>query len=292
MHPFTIYGARGSRPVWGERFQRYVGSTSCYSLKTEQGLIIFDAGTGMAALSDELCKGLHLLPITLFFTHFHLDHIMGLSSFKPFYSRSAEITLMADGLREENWKETLDRIVTQPVWPLPLLKQGANVSLKDLPGRQHPSLKKDSGSKLQSKELNLEVGSMMLYGVKISWCPVWHPQTCLSYKIEMPARVIVLATDREHGNKRYDDLFLEFCHGADILIHDAQYLPEEYSMHRGWGHSTWEKAVKVAISAGVKQLVLIHSDPARSDDEIDKIVEKARRFFPMTSAATQGMILS
>ena len=77
--------------------------------------------------------------------------------------------------------------------------------------------------------------------------------------------------------------FAQFIKGCDLLIHDAQYLPEELKDHRGWGHSTYEEAVTLALQAGVRSLLLTHHDPGRSDDQVRQIVERARKM-----AAAEG----
>ena len=69
---------------------------------------------------------------------------------------------------------------------------------------------------------------------------------------------------------------LKFVEGADILVHDAQYLKKEIPLHKNWGHSSWESAVAFANKAGVKNLYLFHHDPNRTDKEINLIVKKAK----------------
>jgi ribonuclease BN (tRNA processing enzyme) len=89
-----------------------------------------------------------------------------------------------------------------------------------------------------------------------------------------------------------DGVLKEFAKGADVLIHDAQYTPEEYERFKGWGHSTWEEAVKVAQECGVKQLVLFHHDPNHDDTAMMNIVEDARVRFPNTIAAREGEVIT
>ncbi|MCI0436331.1 MAG: MBL fold metallo-hydrolase, partial [Gemmatimonadetes bacterium] len=89
MNRFTIHGARGSYPVHGERFSRYGGSTSCYSFDTPEGLLIIDAGTGLAALSASLPHA-SVPHVTILLTHVHLDHIIGIPSFKPLLRAGVE----------------------------------------------------------------------------------------------------------------------------------------------------------------------------------------------------------
>ena len=64
--------------------------------------------------------------------------------------------------------------------------------------------------------------------------------------------------------------------GADILIYDSQYTPEEYPAKVGWGHSTWQAGAELARAAGVPQLVLFHHDPRRTDAQLAALEAQAR----------------
>jgi len=77
--------------------------------------------------------------------------------------------------------------------------------------------------------------------------------------------------------------------GADVLIYDAQYLPDEYERKRGWGHSHWREAINVVTESGAKDLVLFHHDPDHDDACIDKVVKEARDYYPRLRAAAEGM---
>ena len=264
-----IHGARGSYPVAGEQVRRYGGATSCFSLETADGLLIVDAGTGIASLGDALAQRATLPPITILLTHFHLDHLIGIPAFKPLARRDARVTFMADTACAGDWPRLLTTLIGKPWWPVELKAFGASIQFEPLPD-----------------------GALARYGLAISRCPVWHPQGCVSYRIETPTRTIVLATDREHGDAAQDQAFAAFCRGADVLIHDAQYTSDEHAGRRGWGHSTGEQGARVAADVGVKQLVLVSHDPSRSDDDVDRIVEQAQRTFPNAVGGSAGMGLA
>lgn len=267
MQNFTIHGARGTMPVAGRAFARYGTQTTCFSLRTDQGLLIIDAGTGLIALSERLARARHLPPITFVFTHFHLDHVMALPLFKPLYNLRARITFMADPRRPEHWPTTLKTLVGRPFWPVNLTACQAQIRFHDLPVAR---------------------GFLDLYGIRLFWCPVRHPQQCLAYRLETPNGSVVVATDHEHGNRRREDALLKFCARADNLIYDAQYTPTEYPAHRGWGHSTWRTGARIARAAGVRRLFLTHHDRYRTDDEVADMVRQARRIFRHTAGARDG----
>jgi CheY-like chemotaxis protein len=74
------------------------------------------------------------------------------------------------------------------------------------------------------------------------------------------------------GDRRH----AQFMAGADLVIHDAQYTPEEYGSRKTWGHSTYDYVVQIAAAAGVRRLALTHHDPSHDDDFISDIERKAR----------------
>jgi ribonuclease BN (tRNA processing enzyme) len=114
----------------------------------------------------------------------------------------------------------------------------------------------------------------------------------LLYRVHYRNKSVVYATDIEQQKGGYPDV-IEFVSGADLLIHDAQYLHSEYFSKRdskkGWGHSTIERAAEVARKAGVKRLVLFHHEPTHHDQAIRAIEGRARRLFANTTAAYEGM---
>ena len=110
----------------------------------------------------------------------------------------------------------------------------------------------------------------------------------IAFRLDHGSRSVVFATDNEIGSAESDARLHELARGADALVHDAQYTPEEYERFRGWGHSHWGQAIEAAEAAGVGRLVLFHHDPARSDDNLEAIVEKATARFPACEAAREG----
>lgn len=256
-------------PVCGRDFLKYGGKTTCLSVKTDEGMIIFDAGTGILNITKDLSKCSEVLPSTLFFTHLHLDHIMGLPSFRPLYEQAKTI-IIADPNRDEDWQAALQAFMNKPYWPVALDELDSDTEMRNIP---------------------LDKSHLDVYGVEISWFRAMHPQQCLVYKVEMPDKSVVIATDVGYSQEEIDPAFINFCRGADCLIYDSQFTPDEYAAHSKYGHSTWQAGVKVVKEAGVSQLILTHHSPSRKDSEIDQIVEVAQREFPETVAAAENMTL-
>jgi ribonuclease BN (tRNA processing enzyme) len=119
-----------------------------------------------------------------------------------------------------------------------------------------------------------------------------HPQSCLGFRLEAANTVLVYASDNEPGDAAGDSAVRRLAQGADVLIYDAQYLPDEYlAFGQGRGHSHWREAIAIAHQCQVKQLVLFHHDPDRTDTAIDRLLAEARQQFPQVSAAAEGMTL-
>ncbi|MDD4872195.1 MAG: MBL fold metallo-hydrolase [Kiritimatiellae bacterium] len=270
MQEVTIQGARGTIPACGDEFKRYGGNTTCYSLRTDKGIIIFDAGTGISHVKREIAHLGKTLPITLFFTHFHMDHVIGFPCFDPLYDKNARINIMADPRRRDNWKSTLKTFMGKPYWPVGLGETDIKMTLKDIP---------------------VSRDAMDVYGARVSWLSVPHPQQCLAYRIEAAGKTTIIATDIEYDLETIQTSFINFCRGADFLIFDAQYTPEEYEFHKGWGHSTWQVGARVAACAGIGRLILTHHAPARTDNELNRIIKNARNEFASTDIAMENMVL-
>jgi len=145
--------------------------------------------------------------------------------------------------------------------------------------------------KATRKFYDIETGCVSVDdGIRIRTAYLNHPQGCMGFRLETNEGVVVYATDNEPGDQTFDKAVRKLAEGADILIYDAQYLPEEYAARRrGWGHSHWREAVNVVMESGAKELILYHHDPEHTDPIVDKVVEEARNYYPKVRAAAEGM---
>lgn len=265
----TFWGVRGIVPVSGKETIKFGGHTSCASVLSSKGeMIIIDAGTGIKMLGDHLMneKKDQSLRIHILFTHFHLDHIMGLPFFAPLYSPEAVITFYASSLPKET-EGYLKRLMAGRYFPLELNETHSIKEFKKIP------------------QENFIIG-----GIQVSHHLLNHPQSSIAFKLQEEQSDIVFATDTEHPEKGIDEGLASFAYAADFLIYDATYTPEEYnSGKRGWGHSTWLEGVKLARKAKVRELCLSHFNPNYSDNKIDRIISLARKEFNSTEGAMEGL---
>ena len=249
------WGSRGSIPVSGEKYIKYGGDTTCLEIRTKNDdIIIVDAGTGIRRLGNKLID----YKYNLIFTHSHWDHLMGFPFFKPLYEKQAEFMMYRCPFHDEFVETIFSKIMTPPSFPVRYSEISAKMEYLDA---------------LNSA---FEIGS-----VTVTPIPISHPNKGSGYKFTEDGKTFVFLTDNElgfihPGGLSYKD-YMEFSEGVELLIHDAEYFPEEYPLKIEWGHSVFTKTLDLAIEAGVKQFGLFHLNQERTDQQVDEMVESCRR---------------
>jgi phosphoribosyl 1,2-cyclic phosphodiesterase len=264
-----FWGVRGSTPTPQPENLRYGGNTSCVEVRLGGHLFIFDCGTGLRTLGQQLRQEFNGQPLSahVFVSHFHWDHIQGLPFFGPLYDKPQNHFSFHSSSRIRSLKRVMEEQMAAPYFPVGL-----------------------SEMKSQQNFYDIEQGRVALDDVTIETMWLNHPQGCLGFRIESKDGILVYATDNEPGDAAFDKSVRKLAAGADVLIYDAQYLPEEYEARkRGWGHSHWREAVNVVMESGAKELILYHHDPEHDDLCIDKVVQEARNYYPKVRAAAEGM---
>ena len=264
-----FWGVRGSTPTPEHRNSRYGGNTTCLELRLDNGtLVIFDCGSGLRSLGKSLLREYSQDPIHgyVFLTHFHWDHIQGIPFFLPLY-REGDIFLFHAVNRDQNeLAGIIGGQMTTPFFPVDMTKLSSRISFYDL----------------NHAPVNVE-------GAVVSSAPLNHPQGCVAYRIEADGASLVLATDTEPGSPVHDAALRDLARGADLLIYDAQYTPEQLrGEKKGWGHSSWLEGTRIATECGVRRLMLFHHDPDHDDRFVDGLVARARQNFPAVEAAAEG----
>jgi phosphoribosyl 1,2-cyclic phosphodiesterase len=261
-----FWGVRGSIAAAGGKTVEVGGNTSCVEVRCGNQLLILDAGTGLRPLGDALVKRQGPIEVALLMSHFHWDHIQGFPFFTPAYEAGNRIDIYgAAGVHE-----VFERQMRPPHFPIGMDAMKATLRFHGI-----------------EPDLPFSVGEVEVRAAQLN-----HPNGCLAYRIAHRGRSVVYATDTEHDaeNGRVDARLLALARGADALIYDAQYTPEEYSRgKRGWGHSTAEEGARLAREAGVGRLVLFHHDPSHDDAEVARIEASVRAHFPATLAAREGL---
>ena len=267
-----FYGTRGSIPICDKEFQQFGGNTTCIQIETSNKdvLGIFDAGTGIRKLGIDIYKDREEIPKDFFvvFSHFHWDHIQGFPFFNPAYDKDVRITFVAMGKQHQitDLREVLALQMQNLYFPVQLDNMGAKFHFL-LPDKM-------------TSYFNL---------TKLTCVKQNHPGGSYGYRMEREGKVLVICTDLEHANDVIDQDVVELARGADLLIHEAQYTSEELEKYRGWGHSSYEQALKVAEMAGVKRLVMTHHDPNHDDDFLLKMEKKCQDRFKDSFLARENM---
>lgn len=262
-----VWGARGSVPCPGPRTVRYGGNTSCIEVRCAGHRIVLDGGTGIRELGHAMSPeppG----PVDVLLTHFHLDHIVGLPFWAPAYTPGNSIVFRAARLQQTfGLREILHKMMSPPLFPIPLDEFRADVRFEDF-----------------SCGAEFEVAP----GVSVQTRSLNHPGGACGYRISHAGHSMAYVTDTEHVPGSDDANVLDLMRGADLAFYDATYTEAEFSAHLGWGHSTWEEAVRLADLADVGTLVLFHHDPRHEDDDLDRIGAEAARVRPGTLVAREG----
>jgi phosphoribosyl 1,2-cyclic phosphodiesterase/CheY-like chemotaxis protein len=271
-----LWGVRGSIPVPGKGTVRYGGNTSCVEVRADGEIIILDAGSGIRLLGLALDKefGPRSMRLTLLISHTHWDHIQGLPFFSPAYNQKNLIRVLGyEGARAGLAKILASQMET-PFFPVSLRQLPSHLAIEEL------------------KEMEFQIGNVEVRSKFAN-----HPGICAGYRLFTSSGSIAYFPD----NEPYEQLKLqlasrdgiteeeardfaaterkkmvEFLRDCDFAIMDTQYTEEEYAKHVGWGHSSVDSVVSLALDANVGKLLLFHHDPNHDDQMIDKIVEHAR----------------
>lgn len=251
-----FWGVRGSIPTPGPTTVRYGGNTTCVSVEFgDKRVLVLDAGTGIRLLGDALLGGDAEISVAL--THAHWDHIQGFPFFAPLFEPERPVYFAPHGRARALFDVLIDQL------------DGARFPI---PRERLPSLVD------LMPDADFEACLREVAGV--DRLRVNHPGETDAIRVERGGRTVVFIPDNEldppyEPHVTFDDL-TAYCRGADVLIHDAQYLDDEIAAKAGWGHSTVRQACELAGAAEVEHLVLFHHDPGRTDDALDAVQDEAR----------------
>jgi phosphoribosyl 1,2-cyclic phosphodiesterase len=290
-----IWGCRGSIPTPGKDTVRYGGNTPCVELKLDDNnLIIIDSGTGIRNLGNYLMRKGESIRAYIMITHPHWDHIQGFPFFKPIFISGNEFTIVGSGARTKTLEQIVADQMDRVYFPVRLSELKASIKF-------------------------LQVGEeeFKIYDATVQTIYVNHPGFTLGYRITFNNKSIVYISDNEPFDReitpylfnwekevieRFDSVpgdpnqrIFDFVRGADLLIHDTTYTPEEYIEKVGWGHSHYLFTLRVAHEGQVKRLLLFHHDHMHTDNMIDEIFEhcknevKKRKYKFNLMVASEGM---
>jgi phosphoribosyl 1,2-cyclic phosphodiesterase len=292
-----FWGTRGSIPTPGKETVRYGGNTPCVEVRLRDNrLVILDAGTGIRELGEALMARGESVNAHVLISHPHWDHIQGFPFFKPAFISGNELTILGAQSKDVTLRQMVADQMNKVYFPVQLNELKAKINFRPL-----------------------REGTTPIFDAELTSIYVNHPAFALGYRLDAGGHSLVYISDNEpfdrevarslknvekvitdkyaEGKGDPNQRIFDFARGADLLIHDATYTPEEYVNRVGWGHSHYLFTLKVAAEAQVKKLVLFHHDPSHNDDKIDEIVEtckkeiKTRNYKFDCIAAEEGMEL-
>jgi phosphoribosyl 1,2-cyclic phosphodiesterase len=266
-----FWGVRGSIPTPGPSTAKVGGNTTCVSLRLRDYIFVFDAGTGIRELGKYLeDKDRASWKGSLLLTHYHWDHIQGLPFFSPAFRSENRFHIYGEPKKGTSIHEILSEQMQPPYFPVSLDSLEGLVTFVEI----RPNLTLEIMPKIFLRTIRLN-----------------HPGGAIGYRLESPDASVCIIFDHEHSDEGLSDSVVKFVHKANILIHDAQYTPDEKrGAKSGWGHSSWEEAALTAREAVVDKLYLIHHNPDRTDADLRSILNDARQVFPNTEIATETLV--
>ena len=254
----TILGARGSVPTEGEGMLEFGGATSCVLIEAEDRAVFLDAGTGIMNAPEVGDK--HL---SIFLTHPHLDHILGLPFFPYLLEKNKKIDFYAKKSETHSAKAQVSEVLSPPLWPCSADDYPANIAFHDM-------------------TLPVKLGDVLIEGI-----PSNNPGGGTVYKITYGGKSAVYATDYEYDPSKKDEL-VAFAKGADLLMIDGQYTKDELEGKRGYGHSTPESGIRIMKESGAKMIRFVHHDPMHTDDFLRKMEAEAIKLSGVSDTDNEG----
>jgi phosphoribosyl 1,2-cyclic phosphodiesterase len=220
-------------------------------LSASGDVLVIDSGSGIAELGSAIGRG-SAFDAHLLVTHTHWDHIQGFPFFAPNFVHGSRLTVVGPTGSSQSLQEAFTDQMRPSYFPM---------TLGEMPGA------------VEFIECTTDV-EFEICGMTVTPKSLDHPIATFGYRIEEEGRSFVFCTDNEIRAAPPESL-IEWCSGADLLVHDAQYSRDEYATRVGWGHSTFDAALELAQRAGVKRLAFFHHDPDHSDADIDRFVQDA-----------------
>lgn len=265
-----FWGVRGSLPTPGSETTKYGGNTSCVEVRCGDRVFIVDMGSGARPMGQALAQE---APLTadILISHYHWDHICGIPFCGILYDPRNTINFYGEARKKRGLKSILSGQMKYPYFPV-----GLDVF------------------QAQTRYHTIDDRTILDFGdVTVKTAPLNHPQSSLAYRISYKGKSVVYCSDNEHQEDMPPAL-ADLIQGCDLLIYDAAYTDDEYTGRTGtgsrigWGHSTWDEAIRTAKHFNVDQLYIFHHDPMHTDKEIDRLVNECREEYDRIWASQEG----
>lgn len=266
-----IGGMRGSQPAIGSRFDEFGGDTTSLLVTGSHGeRLVLDAGTGMRSVCEQLAQT-EPGRVTVLFSHYHLDHLIGLTMNPLLYKAQWSFNFVGPTFADGGVRDAVTRLLAQPYWPISWKQMGAKIEFAEFPAD------------------GTQVGTLRVRG-----CPVPHPGGSLAYRVDDTGGIsLVFATDIEWQERTdvFETAFRTLCREprpANLLLIDAHFGREQQKAFAGWGHTSWEDGLEIAASTGIQRVLLGHHAPAADDSALRALEQRVKDAFPGAALARAG----
>ena len=266
----TLWGTRGSLPVSGPDFAVFGGNTACVEMRCGDRTLLFDAGSGIPVAGVAL-RSRGVEDIALLFSHFHYDHLMGLPFFLPIYDKDVRLRVWSGHAPAMRTEAMFGEFMREPFFPIGPDKCCAHIECADF--RAGDVLRPWPEVRIRTAMLN-------------------HPGNAIGYRVEFAGRAIAIVTDTEHDPGHFDPAVLALIENVDLFLYDTTFEDAEMATFRGFGHSTWEQAIRLAEASGARSVGFVHHAKFRTDDDLLRIEAEAQCLFPRSFCGRDGQVIA
>ena len=265
----TFWGVRGTIATPDADMSAYGGHTSCVQVQCADVTFAMDAGSGIVNMGKQPFHHMHLL-----LSHTHIDHIIGLCCMEKIFQPTFKADIWAGHLLPDmHIEEALRRLISPPIFPVPLEALESQIAFHDF----------YAGVSLQHDDF-------VRSGIEVQTLSLHHPDRATGYRINYAGHSVCYITDVEHLRGGLDDKIIQFIQGVDMFIYDSTYDDAEFERYHGWGHSTWQQAIRLGEAGHVKHIMMFHHNPTATDATLDSRARLAKELTSIrTSFAKQGM---
>jgi phosphoribosyl 1,2-cyclic phosphodiesterase len=267
-----FWGVRGSLASPGMEFYRAGGNTMCVELQCGERTLIFDAGTGIRGLGSQLIGQHTNRKIDLMFTHVHYDHVEGVPFFAPFFSTEFSIDVWMGHLDgADSTENAMKGLMRRPYFPVGPEVFAANIRYREIEEFERFKLGND---------------------IEIITVPLNHPGGATGYRVEYKGNSFAFVTDTEHVPGKHDRNILGLVKDVDLFAYDTSFTDEELKEFTGFGHSTWEEALRLRELSGAGAFLGLHHMPYRTDNDVDAIERAIKSRHPESGMAREGQTIT
>jgi ribonuclease BN (tRNA processing enzyme) len=210
--------------------------------------------------------------VTVVFSHYHLDHMLGLTMNPLFYRPDWSFKFVGPTFADSTAQEAITRLLAQPYWPISWRQMTAKLDFAKFP-----------------------LGGIEVGGLRVRECPVPHPGGSFAYRVDDTGcgASLVFATDIEWKQQTPagEAAFLALCREpspANLLIMDAHFGDVDQKAFVGWGHSSREDCLTIAAASGIQRVLLGHHAPEADDAKLRLVEQQVKQLSPGASLARAG----